>query len=170
MSASRHWPLPQPLECGPGPHYPSIYLQEPLRFCHRLCCTNEPPLGPEQLRTMNDATSTQGPTQQETIQCNAIPRFIATTKARESLPRTRRHVTRIARCSSRTNPLTRVIMFQKSSARSCDYALVGIVQAHFSTSLLRILYSPVVTICATSLTFSNTTFSPHSIFMCFVWI
>jgi hypothetical protein len=29
---------------------------------------------------------------------------------------------------------------------------------------------PVVTICTTSLTFSNSTCSPHSVFMCFVWI
>ena len=32
------------------------------------------------------------------------------------------------------------------------------------------LYSPVVTIWTASLTFSNSTFSPHSVFMCFVWI
>jgi hypothetical protein len=29
---------------------------------------------------------------------------------------------------------------------------------------------PVVTICTTSLTFNNSTFCPHSVFMCFVWI
>ena len=28
----------------------------------------------------------------------------------------------------------------------------------------------MVTICTTSLTFSNSTFCPHSVFMCFVWI
>jgi len=28
------------------------------------------------------------------------------------------------------------------------------------------LYSPVVTICTTSLTFNNSTFCPHSVFMC----
>ena len=33
-----------------------------------------------------------------------------------------------------------------------------------------ILYRPVVTICITSLTFKNSTFCPHSVFMCFVWI
>jgi len=33
-----------------------------------------------------------------------------------------------------------------------------------------ILQSPVVTICTASLTFSNSTFCPHSAFMCFVWI
>ena len=32
------------------------------------------------------------------------------------------------------------------------------------------LYSPVVTICTTSLTFNNSMFCPHSVFMCFVWI
>ena len=32
------------------------------------------------------------------------------------------------------------------------------------------LYSPLVTICTASLTFSNPTFCPHSVFMCFVWI
>ena len=32
------------------------------------------------------------------------------------------------------------------------------------------LYSPVVTICTVSLTFSNSTFCPHIVFMCFVWI
>jgi hypothetical protein len=31
-------------------------------------------------------------------------------------------------------------------------------------------YSPVVTICTTSLTFNNSTFCPHSVFMCFMWI
>lgn len=46
VPATRHWPLPQALECRPGPLYPSIYLQEPLRSCHRLCCTNEPNSGP----------------------------------------------------------------------------------------------------------------------------
>jgi len=30
--------------------------------------------------------------------------------------------------------------------------------------------SPVVTICTASLIFKNSTFSPHSVFMCFVWI
>jgi hypothetical protein len=32
------------------------------------------------------------------------------------------------------------------------------------------VYSPVVTICTASLTFSNSTFCPHTVFMCFVWI
>ena len=41
---------------------------------------------------------------------------------------------------------------------------------YFSFSLLITVYSPVVTICTTSLTFNNSTFCPHSVFMCFVWI
>jgi len=32
------------------------------------------------------------------------------------------------------------------------------------------IYRPVVTICTTSLTFNNSTFCPHSVFVCFVWI
>ena len=32
------------------------------------------------------------------------------------------------------------------------------------------LCSPVVTICIASLIFKNSTFCPHSVFMCFVWI
>ena len=32
------------------------------------------------------------------------------------------------------------------------------------------LCSPVVTICTASLTFNNSTFCPHSAFLCFVWI
>jgi len=32
------------------------------------------------------------------------------------------------------------------------------------------LYSPVVTICTISLTYNNSTFCPHSVFMYFVWI
>ena len=37
-------------------------------------------------------------------------------------------------------------------------------------SLYVTLYSPVFTICTTSLTFNNSTFCPHNVFMCFVWI
>jgi hypothetical protein len=32
------------------------------------------------------------------------------------------------------------------------------------------LYSPAVTICTASLTFNNSSFCPHSVCMCFVWI
>jgi hypothetical protein len=31
-------------------------------------------------------------------------------------------------------------------------------------------YSPAITSCTVSLTFTNSTFCPHSVFMCFVWI
>ena len=116
MLAPRHWPLAQAPECRPGPLYPSIYLQESLRSCH------EPNSGPR--TTSHNERGPHSKRQYYAMQCNAIPRFIATTKASDSLPRTKRHVTRIARCSSRTNLLTRVFMFQKSSARSCDYGLV----------------------------------------------
>ena len=39
-----------------------------------------------------------------------------------------------------------------------------------STEKILTLLGPVVTSWATSLTFSNSTFCPHSVFMCFVWI
>jgi len=32
------------------------------------------------------------------------------------------------------------------------------------------LQGSVVTICTTSLTFNNSTFCPHGVFMCFLWI
>ena len=32
------------------------------------------------------------------------------------------------------------------------------------------MYRTVVTICTASLKFNNSTFCPHSVFMCFVWI
>ena len=32
------------------------------------------------------------------------------------------------------------------------------------------MYRTMVTICTTSLTFNNSTFCPHTVFMCFVWI
>jgi len=32
------------------------------------------------------------------------------------------------------------------------------------------LQSSVVTICTTTLTLNNSTFCPHNLFMCFVWI
>ena len=32
------------------------------------------------------------------------------------------------------------------------------------------MYRTVVTICTASLTFSNSTFCPHSVFRCFVWV
>jgi len=44
------------------------------------------------------------------------------------------------------------------------------VQQNVEGALLLNLWSPVVTIYTTSLTFNNSTFCPHSVFMCFVWI
>ena len=37
-------------------------------------------------------------------------------------------------------------------------------------NLYSCMYRTVVTICTASLTFNNSTFCPHSVFMCFVWI
>jgi len=37
-------------------------------------------------------------------------------------------------------------------------------------ALLLAFYSPVVTIYTASFTFNNSTFCPHSVFICFVWI
>ena len=45
-----------------------------------------------------------------------------------------------------------------------QYKLIGFYNRDLT------LYSPVVTICTTSLTFNNSTFCPHSVFMCLVWI
>jgi hypothetical protein len=42
--------------------------------------------------------------------------------------------------------------------------VVGLVEAD------RTAYSPTVTICTASLTFTNSTFSPHSLFLCFMCI
>ena len=39
-----------------------------------------------------------------------------------------------------------------------------------STAHWSLYVPPVVTICTTSFTFNNSTFCPHSVFMCFVWI
>jgi hypothetical protein len=33
-----------------------------------------------------------------------------------------------------------------------------------------IFYGPVVSICTASLTLNNSTFCPHTVFICFVWI
>ena len=40
----------------------------------------------------------------------------------------------------------------------------------FSFRQFRTFQSPVVTICTTSLTLNNSTFCPHCVFMCFVWL
>ena len=51
---------------------------------------------------------------------------------------------------------------------------IGCVGARVDIALARVRcldsYSPVVTICTTSLTFNNSTFCPLNVFMCFVWI
>ena len=46
---------------------------------------------------------------------------------------------------------------------------LGEVQGWLATTL-ETLYSSVVTICTASLTFNNSTFCPHTVFLCFVWI
>ena len=51
--------------------------------------------------------------------------------------------------------------------------VVTICTAHWSLYVPHsghYVYHPLVTICTTSLTFTNSTFCPHSAFMCFVWI
>ena len=40
----------------------------------------------------------------------------------------------------------------------------------FPVTVISALQSPAVTICTTSLTSTNPTFCPHSVFICFVWI
>jgi hypothetical protein len=51
--------------------------------------------------------------------------------------------------------------------------MVTICTAQWSLHILHsghYMYRPVVTICTTSLTFNNSMFCPHTVFMCFVWI
>ena len=56
---------------------------------------------------------------------------------------------------------------------TCAYICVYM---HISVCIYTCMYMvttlscQMVTICTTSLTFSNSTFCPHSVFMCFVWI
>ena len=57
------------------------------------------------------------------------------------------------------------------------YACTDILDSSSANNMWKICYeyditlcSPAVTICTTSLTFNNSTFCPHSVFMCFVWI
>ena len=48
--------------------------------------------------------------------------------------------------------------------------LRSIIASYFISELpATLLCNPVVTVCTTSLTFNNTTFCPHSVFVCFVW-
>ena len=44
------------------------------------------------------------------------------------------------------------------------------ITSYLRTIALYVVNRPVVTICIASLTFSNSTFCPHSLFMCFVWM
>jgi len=57
--------------------------------------------------------------------------------------------------------------FAKDS--STDVAEGG-TAAELDVYVLKGVVGPVVNICTASLTFSNPTFCPHSVFMCFVWI
>jgi len=41
---------------------------------------------------------------------------------------------------------------------------------HYMYRTMVTMYHPVVTICTASLTFSNSTFCPQTVFMCFLWI
>ena len=57
------------------------------------------------------------------------------------------------------------------------FALFFPVTTHIPTKFLspsqpsgHYMYRPLVTICTTSLTFNNSTFRLHGVFMCFVWI
>ena len=61
--------------------------------------------------------------------------------------------------------LYRVSGWGKHCATASSLTLINSQTVHILT-----LYSPVVTICITSLTFTNSTFCPRSVFMCFVWI
>ena len=56
------------------------------------------------------------------------------------------------------------------NVRDCVTFHVSVSNFPRSAFKLLTFYSPMVTICATSLTFTNSTFCPHSVFVCFVWI
>jgi hypothetical protein len=60
-----------------------------------------------------------------------------------------------------------------SSLQTAICLLYWSCTAHWSLQVPRSghnMYRTVVTICTASLTFNNSTFCPHSVFMCFVWI
>jgi hypothetical protein len=44
------------------------------------------------------------------------------------------------------------------------------ITSYLCTIALYVVNCPVVTMCSASLTFINSTFCPHIVFMCFVWI
>jgi hypothetical protein len=63
--------------------------------------------------------------------------------------------------------------FSKPSGHSMYRRVVTICTAEWSLYVPHsghCMYRTVVTICTTSLTFNNSTFCPHTVFMCFVWI
>ena len=47
---------------------------------------------------------------------------------------------------------------------------ICITSGHYMYHQLSLYVPPVVTTCTASLTFNSSTFCPHSVFMCFVWI
>ena len=61
-------------------------------------------------------------------------------------------------CAVRTEPLVTVV-----TICTAQWSLYVPHSGHY-------MYRTVVTICTTSLTFTNSTFCPHSVVMCFVWI
>ena len=102
-----------------------------------------------------------GPTQQEIILCNAMQSLgLLQLRKQETVCRSRRHVTRIARCFNHTKLLTRVFMFQKSSACSCDYALAGTA----TLSLLLLLLFSFFSSSSSSFFFSSSFSSSSSPF------
>ena len=65
-------------------------------------------------------------------------------------------------------------MFHSVTATGClPEKLRHLPSAHAHDMLIQVSFNtlwPVVTVCTTSLTFNNSTFCPHSVFMCLVWI
>jgi hypothetical protein len=57
-----------------------------------------------------------------------------------------------------------------SCVAHCDVLGVSIAALKHLMPTSHYMYRTVVTICTTSSTFNNSTFCPHSVFMCFVWI
>jgi hypothetical protein len=69
--------------------------------------------------------------------------------------------------------IRKIIKFFPAAVYWCQNYPFNLVQKRLPGCYRRILltlWKPVVTICTTSLTFSNYTFCPHSVFVCFVWI
>ena len=54
--------------------------------------------------------------------------------------------------------------------RVADWLVIISWNINYSTPSGHYMYRTVVTICTASLTFNNSTFCLHSVFMCFVWI